>query len=161
MPADNKTAVVVAIVALAGAIDAAVIANWDKLTRSNVEKPNAASAPGVAQTNTGNNNTQIAGSNNVVNSLPVPKPCRDKSHGVEEYQRIFPASRDSNWMDGGFNQGAWCNQVIAELSRANPDGSFRVLAQSQDSHTASGRPESANGRDEGNEAHAGKYDSLL
>lgn len=135
MAADNRTAIVVATIALTGAIGAAVIANWDKLGRSSVEKPNAAPAPGVGQTITGSNNTQISGSNNVVNPTPTPKPCRDKSHGVERYQRTFPASRDSNWMGGGFNQGAWCNQVIAELSRANPDGAFRIMAQSEDSHT--------------------------
>lgn len=71
----------------------------------------------------------------VVLTTPAPKACRDRTHGVERYQRVFPVARDSNWMGGGFNQSAWCSQVIAELRGQHPDGSFRVMAQSEDSHT--------------------------
>ncbi len=135
MPSNKKIAVVLGLIAFAGTIGAALIANWHNLMPSE-DKPNAAPTPGsITQTISGNNNTQISGSNNVVNPPPVPRPCRDKSHGVERYQRVFNVARDSNWMGGGFNPGAWCDQVIAELRGQNPEGTFKVLAKSEDSHT--------------------------
>ena len=132
--ADNRTAVFVGILALVGAIGAAVIANWDKLHTS-AGAAAAASAPNGAQTISGNNNTQISGSNNVVNPLPTPKPCRDRTHGVEKYQQVSSVSRTSNEMGGGFNQVAWCNQVTAELRAQNPDGTFEVESSSEKSRS--------------------------
>lgn len=86
---------------------------------------------GTTQTISGNNNLQISGSNNVVNPLPTPKPCRDKSHGVESYARTFDVDRTSQWMGGGYSQDPWCNDVISELRGQNPDGTFEVLGKSE------------------------------
>jgi len=85
--------------------------------------PSVASAP-ATQAIQGNNNVQISGGNNTVNQAPAPRPCRDRSHGVERYQRTFDSTRTSHWMSGGFNQDRWCDQVIADLQRADPDGAF-------------------------------------
>ena len=86
---------------------------------------------GTTQTINGNNNLQVSGSNNVVNPLPVPKPCRDKSHGIERYARTFDVERTSQWMGGGYSQDPWCNDVISELRGQNPEGTFEVLGKSE------------------------------
>lgn len=134
MPADNRTAIVVGTLALIGALGAAVITNWKEL-RGTAAPSVTASAPNGGQSISGNNNTQISGSNNVVNQVPAPKPCRDRSHGVERYQHVASISRTSNEMGGGFNQVAWCNQVIADLRSQNPDGAFEVESSSERSRS--------------------------
>jgi len=134
VPADNRTAVIVGALALIGVIGAAVIANWDKLDRVAIE-PYAASAPASGQSISGNNNTQISGSNNVINPVPTPTACREKAHGVEKFQRVTSVSKISNPMGGGFNQVAWCNQAIAELRAQNPEGAFEVESSSETSRS--------------------------
>ena len=138
MPGENKTPIIVAAIALVGTIGAAVLANWDKLTSSNPNKP-AATAPqpsiSASQSITGNNNVQISGSNNIINPPRQPTPCRDKTHGVESYGRTFVTEKKSNWMGGGYSQDPWCNDVINELRAQHPDGAFKVLAKSEDSKT--------------------------
>lgn len=69
------------------------------------------------------------------NFEPKPKSCRDKSHGIESYQRAFNVDRTSPWMGGGFSQDPWCNQVIRELRGQYPEGKFEVLSKSETSHT--------------------------
>lgn len=71
MSVDNRTQIIVAAIGLVGAIGVAVFANWEKLTGS--EKPKPAPAPTAqitspSQSIGGNNNVQISGSNNAVNS---------------------------------------------------------------------------------------------
>lgn len=138
MRGDNKTQVVVATLSLVGVLGGALFANWDKIVAKDEPKsPQASSAPAptTTQTSTGSNNVQISGSNNVVNPPPQPKPCRDKSHGVERFARTFVAERTSNWMGGGYSQDPWCNDVINELRAQHPDGEFNVLAKSEKSET--------------------------
>ena len=63
------------------------------------------------------------------------KVCRDKSHGVERYQRVFEVTRDSSWMGGGFDPTKWCNQVIQGLRGEHPDGKFEVVRKSERSES--------------------------
>jgi len=91
----NRTAIIVAAIGLIGVIGAAVIGSRGH--------DDAAKVPTTSQTLVGTGNTQIAGNNNVVNPPPVPHACRDKSHGVERYDRVFKANKDSLWMGGGFD----------------------------------------------------------
>jgi len=125
----------------AGSIALASVAIAFSLSTGDKDTPSAspAASPGApassqgGQQISGNNNVQISGSNNVVNPLPTPKACRDRSHGVERYQRTFESDGRSNWMGGGFNQDAWCSQLTAQLRTANPEGQFEVVAKSEDS----------------------------
>ena len=110
MPDKSKTQIIVAILGVAGALGAAVIANWDKILGSG----------------------KSAESSRATNPLPTPAPCRDKSHGVERYARTFDVDRTSPWMGGGFSQDPWCNQVVGELRGQNPEGAFEVMGKSED-----------------------------
>ena len=65
-------------------------------------------------------------------SAPL-KSCRDKTHGVESYGKTDEVDRVSPWMGGGFSQGPWCDQVIADLRRKYADGDFNVMAKSETS----------------------------
>lgn len=91
------------------------------------------SIPSASQSITGDSNVQISGSNNVVNPAAIPKPCRDKTHGVESYGRTFEVDRYSNWMGGGYSQDPWCNEVLAGLRGEHPEGAFEVVAKSEKS----------------------------
>ena len=124
----NKTSIVVAALGLIGVIGAAVIKN--RMGHNETPK-----IPTTSQTITGTGNTQIAGNNNIVNPPPVPHACRDKSHGVERYDRVFNVNKDSPWMGGGFDPTKWCDQAIAQLLRESPDAAFEVIGKSEDSHT--------------------------
>ena len=138
MAGDNRTQIVVAALALVGTIGGAVLANWDKIAgRSEKKETPATPAPSfsASQSISGNNNVQISGSNNVVNQPPQPKPCRDKTHGVESYGRTFVSDKTSNWMGGGYSQDPWCNDVINELRAQHPEGLFTVLSKSERSKT--------------------------
>ncbi len=132
MPGDNRTQIIVAALALLGALGTAAFANWDKL--SSAEKPNPpAPQPSTSQSvGVGNGNIQISGSNNVVNPPAVPKPCRAKTHGVERYGRDHETTKDSPWMGGGFNPDRWCAQAIDGLRSEHPDCAFKVLGKSED-----------------------------
>lgn len=143
MPGDNRTQIVLGALAFAGVLGAAVFNNWGVLSGTEKPKPPASTASGAttgapasSQTITGNGNLQISGSNNVVNPLPQPKACRDKTHGVERYVRIFEVERTSPWMGGGFSQEPWCSQVIGELRGQHPESEFDVLVMSEDSRSA-------------------------
>lgn len=132
MSADNRTQIIVAALALLGVLATAVFANWDKLAGS--EKPKAPSAPLPSTSQSigvGNGNIQISGSNNVVNPPAVPKPCRDKTHGVERYGRVYETTKDSPWMGGGFDPDKWCAQALDGLRAEHPDGAFKVLGKSE------------------------------
>lgn len=109
MPSDKRTAIVVAVLALVGAIGAAVVANWDKPRGATQVVPSAAITP--------------------------PKSCRDKSHGIEKYQHVSSLTMTSSPMGGGFNQVAWCNQAIAMLRAQNPDGDYAVESSSESSRS--------------------------
>lgn len=61
--------------------------------------------------------------------------CRDKSHGIESYGRVFTVDQTSPWMGGGFDPGRWCAQVIGVLRGQYPDGDFKELSRSEQSHT--------------------------
>lgn len=98
---------------------------------SSTAPPASVGVSGTNQSITGNNNTQISGSNNVINPLPVPKPCRDKSHGVESYARTFDVPKTSQWMGGGYSQDPWCNDVIGELRGQFPEALFEVIGKSE------------------------------
>jgi hypothetical protein len=127
VPDSKSVAIGVAVIGLIGVIGAAII---------NREPANTTiPPPTTSQTAIGAGNTQIAGNNNIVNPTPSPRACRDKSHGVESYGRVFNVVKDSPWMGGGYDPGRWCNQAIAELSRENPDAAFEVVGSSEDSHT--------------------------
>jgi hypothetical protein len=121
----NRTSIIVAALGLIGVIGAAVIAS------RSTGGDQAKAATTTTQTATGTGNTLIAGSNNIVNPTPVPKACRDKSHGVERYGRTFNVNKDSPWMGGGFDPTRWCDQAIAQLARENPDGAFAVVGKSE------------------------------
>jgi V8-like Glu-specific endopeptidase len=68
-------------------------------------------------------------------SAPSAQTCRHPSHGVEKYQRTFDVARDSNWMGGGYDQTRWCNDVIAALRGAYPQGAFSVMSRGEESES--------------------------
>ena len=68
-----------------------------------------------------------------VGSGALPEGCRDKSHGVERYQRQFDDTRTSAWMKGGHTQKEWCDQVVALLEKQHPEGHVLVKASSESS----------------------------
>ena len=132
----DKNQILLGVLTLVGVLGAAVFANWDKLNSGTRDKPTGgASSPQSGQQINGNNNVQVSGSNIVVNPPPVPRPCRDRTHGVERYQRTFESEEKSNWMGGGFNPSAWCSQLIDKLRTQDPEGAFEVVAKSEDSHS--------------------------
>lgn len=57
--------------------------------------------------------------------------CRHPSHGIERYARTFNVDRNSSWMGGGYDQGKWCNDVIASLRGEHPQGSFEIVGHSE------------------------------
>lgn len=62
-----------------------------------------------------------------------PAPCRDKSHGVERYQREFDVAEKSHWMGGGYSQDPWCTDLIGKLRGQHPEARFAVLEKSEES----------------------------
>lgn len=142
MSDSNKTKIILAVLGLIGGLGGAVIANWDKFNPKPEQPPMPAPVaappnvpsfpPQATQTIQGNNNVQFSVSNNVVNPPSVPKPCRDKSHGVERYIRTFEVEKKSPWMGGGYSQDPWCNDVISELRGQHPEATFEVIGKSED-----------------------------
>ena len=122
---NNRTRIILGVLTLIGVLGAALINHWWRSGSSN-----ATQAP-TTQHISGDNNIQFTGSNNVVNPPATPRPCRDKSHGVERYARTFEHEETSGWMGGGYSQDPWCNNVIGRLRGENPDADFKVIAKSE------------------------------
>jgi len=53
--------------------------------------------------------------------------CRHASHGVERYEKDSIVNRWGNWRRGGYNQGAFCNDFLADLQRAHPQSTFTFV----------------------------------
>ena len=61
-------------------------------------------------------------------------PCRNASHGIENYSSSFSVVRTSHWMSGGYDQARWCADVISVLKVEYPDGVFTQLESSESNH---------------------------
>ena len=79
--------------------------------------------------------TQVLGILTPSMQAAASKKCRNKSHGVEKYQRVFEVDRNSHWMGGGFDPTKWCNQAIQGLRGEHPEGKFEVVRKSERSES--------------------------
>jgi hypothetical protein len=128
----NKTQLILGVLALVGVLGAALVNHWRGGGDSGASPSSNAATQVPSQQIKGDNNIQVAGSNNIVNPPATPRACRDKSHGVERYAKTFVHEEKSNWMGGGYSQDPWCNDVIGRLRGENPEAEFKVLAKSED-----------------------------
>jgi len=90
--------------------------------------PSGPSAPGGVAIGGDN-----VGSPITINPDPFNRSCRHPSHGVERFQRTLQVSRTSREMGGGYNQPAWCRDVVGSLAGEYPGGSFSVAGSSESS----------------------------
>ena len=49
--------------------------------------------------------------------------------------RTFSVTRESGWRGGGYNPGAWCNDLVSILRGEHPQGQFQVTASSERSES--------------------------
>jgi hypothetical protein len=119
----NQLKLTLGVLTLAGVLGAAFIGRTSRAP--------APSQPTSHLELKGDNNIQIAGSNNVINPVPPPKLCRLKSHGVERYDRTFEDGEESGWMGGGHSQDEWCENLQNKLNAQNPGADFAILQKSE------------------------------
>ena len=130
--AANRKEITIAALSLIGVLGAALFTNWDKIWPASQVGP---TDPKGSLSIQGNNNIQVDSGSVVVNNVPPPKPCRDKSHGIERYARELDVERWSNWMGGGYSQEPWCNDVINSLRGEHPEGEFSVAKMDERSES--------------------------
>jgi len=53
--------------------------------------------------------------------------CRSAAHGVDGYTVDQLHEKWSDWRGGGYNQPAYCNDLIAELRKARPQSNFEAV----------------------------------
>lgn len=131
MSSNNRTKIWLGLMTLAGVLAGATLGNWDKFGRAMTTSgiPNVVSQSGQG-------NVQVVGSNAFENLAPTRRACRDKSHGVERYDRAFNVRRTSHWMGGGYSQLPWCTDVVASLRGEHPDSDFSIQSHSETKKTS-------------------------
>jgi hypothetical protein len=72
---------------------------------------------------TSNNNAQC--------KIEVLKSLLSRLPAKPSPEQNFSVTRQSGWRGGGYNQGAWCNDLIAILKGEHPQGRFQVAASSE------------------------------
>lgn len=64
-------------------------------------------------------------------SCAVFPECRSVAHGIQEYAVDKTHEKWSDWRGGGYNQPAYCNDVIDELRKANPYSNYEAIHSSE------------------------------
>jgi hypothetical protein len=118
----NQVKILLGVLTLAGVLGAALIGMSSH--------SDSDAAAGHFEAN-GDNNIQVNGSNNTINSTPKTRACRLPSHGVERYGRTFQDGESSGWMGGGHSQPEWCDNLKNKLLAQNPGADIAVLDHSE------------------------------
>lgn len=53
--------------------------------------------------------------------------CRHESHGIEYYEVDEFHNRWGEWRRGGYNRGAFCNDLLSDLRKIHPEGIFTFV----------------------------------
>lgn len=59
--------------------------------------------------------------------------CRHASHGIERYSVDELSSGWGNWRSGGYNRGAYCNDLLAQLQAQHPASTFTFVRDDEQS----------------------------
>lgn len=62
--------------------------------------------------------------------------CRHASHGIQDYEIDESQSRWGAWRRGGYNRGAFCNDLLAELQASFPNSTFTFVRDDERSRDA-------------------------
>lgn len=71
-----------------------------------------------------------------IGTVAVPKACRDPSHGIERYTRVFDVTRSSHYMGGGYDRDRWCADALAQLRTEHPLAAFQKISDSENTRNA-------------------------